>query len=113
MLPEYVLQTTIIRGSGPHVLARESRRKVRYVVSKTSPDGSTTPIPAVSAHHAAEIIQQNGGHFSGWDVYNFLGHCKETPPKCAERIPACLRLLRYCDYVAEQGMQSQPEPEDE
>eukprot|EP01043_Picozoa_sp_COSAG02_P059699 COSAG02_NODE_7656_length_2910_cov_1.630381_2_plen_119_part_00 len=118
-MPEYILQTTIIRGDGTYVDARESKRKVRYVVMKQLADGVTEDTPAVSAHHVAAIIQRNGGHFSGWDVYNYLAHSGEGEPKCAERLPSNLKIMRYSDYVkAESERLSQltdtiPEPEDE
>ena len=99
MVPPHILQTTIIRGEGPFVDARESRRKVRYVVVKQL-DGATEEIPAVSAHHVAAIVQRSGGHFSGWDVYNYLAHKGDRPPKCAERLPRDMKILRYCDYAA-------------
>ena len=73
--------------------------------------------PAVSAHHVAAIIQRNGGHFSGWDVYNYLAYKGEGRPKCAERLPDNLRIMRYGDYVkSEEARLSQvtaPEPEPE
>eukprot|EP01043_Picozoa_sp_COSAG02_P041361 COSAG02_NODE_3421_length_6773_cov_2.734043_2_plen_120_part_00 len=117
MLPEHIIQTTIIKGTGPFIDARESKRKVRYVVMKQVSEDVTEDEPAVSAHHVAAIIQRNGGHFSGWDVYNYLGHTGDSQPKCAERLPANLRIMRYADYVkTEQERLSQltdsiPEPE--
>ena len=118
MLPEHIIQTTIIKGTGRFVDARESKRKVRYVVMKQISENVTEDEPAVSAHHVAAIIQRNGGHFSGWDVYNYLGHKGDGQPKCAERWPDNLRIMRYTDYVkAEQQRLSEltdsiPEQED-
>ena len=117
MVPEYVTQTTIIKGSGQFVDARESKRKVRYVVTKQVSDDVTEDTPAVSAHHVSAILQRNGAHFSGWDVYNYLGYTGEGQPKCAERLPESLRIVRYADYIkTEQDRLSQladasPEPE--
>lgn len=65
MVPEYITQTTIIRGSGPYVDARESKRKVRYVVTKQASDDVMEDTPAVSAHHVSAILQRNDAHFSG------------------------------------------------
>ena len=112
MVPEYVTQTTIIKGTGQFVDARESKRKVRYVVIKQASGDVTEDMPAVSAHHVSAILQRNGAHFSGWDVYNYLGHKGEGQPKCAERLPESMRILRYADYVkTEQVRLSQLEPE--
>ena len=117
MVPEYVTQTTIIKGSGQFVDARESKRKVRYVVTKQVSDDVTEDTPAVSAHHVSAILQRNGAHFSGWDVYNYLGYTGEGQPKCAERLPQNLRIMRYPEYVQEESERlsqltdSIPEPE--
>ena len=117
MLPEHIIQTTIIKGTGRFVDARESKRKVRYVVMKRVSENVSEDEPAVSAHHVAAIIQRNGGHFSGWDVYNYLAYKGEGRPKCAERLPDNLRIMRYGDYVkSEEDRLSQvtaPEPEPE
>lgn len=114
MVPEYILQTTIIRGDGTCVDARESKRKVRYVVTKERVNGAMEDTPAVSAHHVAAIVQRNGGHFSGWDVYNYLAHSGDGKPKCAERLPDNLKIQRYSDYIKERLSQStEPEPEPE
>ena len=118
MLPEFITQTTIIKGDGSYVDARESKRKVRYVVMKEVSSDVTEDTPAVSAHHVSAILQRNGAHFSGWDVYNYLGHKGEGQPKCAERLPENLKIMRYADYVkAETDRLAQltdaiPEPED-
>ena len=118
MVPEYVTQTTIIKGTGQFVDARESKRKVRYVVIKQASGDVTEDMPAVSAHHVSAILQRNGAHFSGWDVYNYLGYTGEGQPKCAERLPQNLRIMRYPEYVQEESERlsqltdSIPEPED-
>ena len=98
-IPTHIIQTSIL-GNGPQVDVRESKRKVRYVVEKDGTDGAVERTPAVSAHHVAAIIQRHGGHFSGWDVYNYIRHTGPGRPKCAERLPTGLRLLRYADYLA-------------
>ena len=100
-VPAYIIQTAVIRGPGRQVDARDSKRKVRYVVERRGEDGSVENTPAVSAHHVAAIIQRHGGHFSGWDVYNYLSHRGSDPPKCAERIPPQMRIRRYTDYLAD------------
>lgn len=92
-MPDFLVQKVVLPSvDGDTFSVRESARKVRYVIGYGGQKH-----PAVSAHHASDIIQRLGPEntrFSPWDCYNFFSHKGQGQPKCAERLPAGLTLSK-------------------
>jgi len=93
VVPTHILQKVVLPSAdGESFCVRESQRKVRYIL-----DYRGAKHPAVSAHHASQVIEQLGPEntkFSPWDLYNFLSHTGAGTAKCAERLPEGLEITK-------------------